>query len=234
MFAHVPRGGNVAIERRTRNPPKFPAELADTRVPVFHGRLGETDLCLGEAELAAAFAATGARRLESAGTMAASLGAAIAGELGYRIRRSAWGNGYATEGSLALIRKGFTELGVRLVFAETMAVTLASRRVMEKAGLRYVRTFHQDWPYRIPGDEHGDADLVFVEVQAGRPELADVWLTLGAPRDDGGADVWQIEGAPPGWMSRQGFERSSLTECWVGLVFSSPALGMNGSSVRWM
>ena len=34
-----------------------------------------------------------------------------------------------------------------------------------------------------------------------------------------------------GWMP---IERSSLTECWVGLVFSSPALGMNGSSVRWM
>ena len=29
-------------------------------------------------------------------------------------------------------------------------------------------------------------------------------------------------------------ERSSFTECCVGLVFSSPALGMNGSSVRWM
>ena len=34
-----------------------------------------------------------------------------------------------------------------------------------------------------------------------------------------------------GWMP---IERSSLTECWVGLVFSSPALGMNGTSVRWM
>ena len=29
-------------------------------------------------------------------------------------------------------------------------------------------------------------------------------------------------------------ERSSLTECCVGLVLSSPALGMNGTSVRWM
>lgn len=33
-------------------------------------------------------------------------------ELGYRLRRSAWGKGYATEGARALIRKGFTELGV--------------------------------------------------------------------------------------------------------------------------
>ena len=70
-------------------------------------------------------------------------------ELGYRLVRSAWGRGYATEGSRALIRKGFTELGVRRVVAETMAVNAASRRVMEKAGLGYVRTFHQQWPLTI-------------------------------------------------------------------------------------
>jgi RimJ/RimL family protein N-acetyltransferase len=79
-------------------------------------------------------------------------------ELGYRLRRSAWGKGYATEGSRALIRKGFTELGVRRVVAETMTINAASRRVMEKAGLRYVRTFHQEWPERIEGEEHGDVE----------------------------------------------------------------------------
>ncbi len=77
-------------------------------------------------------------------------------ELGYRLRRSAWGRGYATEGSRALIRKGFTELGVQRVVANAMAVNTASRRVMEKAGLTLVRRFHQEWPDRIPGDEHGD------------------------------------------------------------------------------
>jgi RimJ/RimL family protein N-acetyltransferase len=68
-------------------------------------------------------------------------------ELGYRLRKSAWGKGYATEGSRALIRKGFTESGVQRVTAEAMAVNQASRRVMEKAGLKLVRTFHQPWPY---------------------------------------------------------------------------------------
>ena len=76
-------------------------------------------------------------------------------ELGYRLRKSAWGKGYATEGSRALIRKGFTELGVQRVVAETMAVNTASRRVMEKADLRLVRTFHQPWPYPIEGDQFG-------------------------------------------------------------------------------
>jgi RimJ/RimL family protein N-acetyltransferase len=76
-------------------------------------------------------------------------------ELGYRLRKSAWGQGYATEGSRALIRKGFAEYGVQRVVAEAMAVNQASRRVMEKAGLQLVRTFHQPWPYPIDGDEFG-------------------------------------------------------------------------------
>ena len=78
--------------------------------------------------------------------------------LGFRLRKPAWGKGYATEGSRALMRKGFTELGARRVVAETMAANLASRRVLEKAGLNFVRTFHQPWPYRIDGRELGDVE----------------------------------------------------------------------------
>src|SRR5262245_39223708 len=79
-------------------------------------------------------------------------------ELGYRLRRPAWRKGYATEGSRALVEKAFGELGARRVWAETMAVNVASRRVMEKAGLRFVRTFLQEWPYRIEGEEEGDVE----------------------------------------------------------------------------
>jgi RimJ/RimL family protein N-acetyltransferase len=61
--------------------------------------------------------------------------------LGYRLRKSSWGKGYATEGVRALIRKGFTDNGVQRVFATTYQDNLASRRVMEKAGLTLVRTF---------------------------------------------------------------------------------------------
>jgi RimJ/RimL family protein N-acetyltransferase len=60
-------------------------------------------------------------------------------ELGYRLRRSAWGQGYATEGARALIRKGFTELGVQTVIATTYEQNTSSRRVMEKVGMRLVR-----------------------------------------------------------------------------------------------
>jgi len=84
-------------------------------------------------------------------------------ELGYRLRRSAWGKGYATEGSRALIHKGFTELGARRVIAQTMAVNLASRRVMEKAGLEYVRTFHLEWEDPLPGTEHGEVEYALTK-----------------------------------------------------------------------
>ena len=91
-------------------------------------------------------------------------------ELGYRFRKAAWGKGYATEGSRALIRKGFTDLGARRVFAETMVVNTASRRVMEKAGLKLVRTFHQPWPDPIPGDEHGDVEYALTRDEWERDE----------------------------------------------------------------
>jgi RimJ/RimL family protein N-acetyltransferase len=93
-------------------------------------------------------------------------------ELGYRLRKSAWGKGYASEVSRALIRKGFAELGVQRVVASTMVVNVASRRVMEKAGLMLVRTFHQPWPDRIPGEEHGDVEYALRKADWERREAA--------------------------------------------------------------
>jgi len=92
-------------------------------------------------------------------------------ELGYRLIAAAWGQGYATEGSVALIDKAFTQLGAQRVYAHTMAMHTASRRVMEKAGLQLVRTFKADWPIRIEGDEQGDVEyaLTLKEWVAMRP-----------------------------------------------------------------
>lgn len=47
---------------------------------------------------------------------------------------------------------------MRRVFATTMAVNLASRRVMEKCGLRFVRSFYLDWPEYIEGQEDGEVE----------------------------------------------------------------------------
>jgi RimJ/RimL family protein N-acetyltransferase len=62
-------------------------------------------------------------------------------ELGYRLVRSAWGKGLATEGSRALVQKGFDELGFEKISARALAANLASRRVMEKSGLTFEEHF---------------------------------------------------------------------------------------------
>lgn len=62
-------------------------------------------------------------------------------ELGYRLKRAAWRQGYATEGSLALLAHGFETLGVPQISARTLRGNAGSRGVMEKCGLRYVGDF---------------------------------------------------------------------------------------------
>jgi RimJ/RimL family protein N-acetyltransferase len=84
-------------------------------------------------------------------------------DLGYRLRRSAWNKGYATEGSRALISRGFTSLGVRRVFAHTMTVNTASRRVMEKCGLTLVRTTPYEGTDPIEGAEHGEVEYALTK-----------------------------------------------------------------------
>ena len=71
-------------------------------------------------------------------------------ELGYRLKRKFWGRGLATEGSRALLGNAFGEWRYEMVCARTLAVNLASRRVMEKIGLRFEREFF--WgPDVLPG-----------------------------------------------------------------------------------
>ena len=65
-------------------------------------------------------------------------------ELGYRLVRAAWGKGFASEGSRALIRKGFTELGVEKVVADTLASNVRSLQVMEALGMRWEASFVLD------------------------------------------------------------------------------------------
>jgi RimJ/RimL family protein N-acetyltransferase len=84
-------------------------------------------------------------------------------ELGYRLRRPAWHEGYATEGSRALIGTGFTDLGVERVFAHTMTVNTASRHVLEKCGLTLVRTIPYEGTYVIEGAEHGEVEYALTK-----------------------------------------------------------------------
>jgi RimJ/RimL family protein N-acetyltransferase len=84
-------------------------------------------------------------------------------ELGFRLRRSVWGLGYATEGARAVVAHALDVLGYRRVFARALNDNPASIRVMEKAGL----TPAGPWSYRgMPGVE-------YAIVRDGAPAAAD-------------------------------------------------------------
>jgi RimJ/RimL family protein N-acetyltransferase len=81
---------------------------------------------------------------------------ATTAELGYRLRRAAWGRGLATEGSRALLDHAFRTLALPRVWAGTMAVNAGSRGVMEKLGLHLERTVAEEWDDPLPGAEQGE------------------------------------------------------------------------------
>ena len=56
-------------------------------------------------------------------------------ELGWRLARSAWGHGYATEAGLAALRYGFDAMGLPEVVAVTMARNVRSQAVMRRIGM---------------------------------------------------------------------------------------------------
>jgi RimJ/RimL family protein N-acetyltransferase len=65
-------------------------------------------------------------------------------ELGYRLRRAAWGRGYATEMSRVLLAQGFDRLAYERVIARAEVDNAASWRVMEKLGMRRERELSED------------------------------------------------------------------------------------------
>jgi RimJ/RimL family protein N-acetyltransferase len=88
--------------------------------------------------------------------------------LGYRLAHDAWGKGLATEGGRALIERAFADLGAERVSAQTMAVNERSRRVMERCGMRLVRTFSEHFDDPLPGTEHGEVEYAITKAE---------WLT---------------------------------------------------------
>jgi len=52
----------------------------------------------------------------------------------------------------------FRDLGAQRVWAETMTVNARSRRVMDRCGLRYVRTVHREWEDPIDGAQLGEVE----------------------------------------------------------------------------
>lgn len=62
-------------------------------------------------------------------------------EIGWRLKKEAWGKGYATEGATACLHYGFTEMGFHDVYSFTAEINLPSQNVMKKIGMDFIKHF---------------------------------------------------------------------------------------------
>ncbi len=78
-------------------------------------------------------------------------------EIGFFLKRSAWGRGYATEACKRLLQFAFQEVSLNEVVASVDEDNFASKKVLEKSGLLdrgRTRCYGKDSPiYRITRDE---------------------------------------------------------------------------------
>lgn len=58
-------------------------------------------------------------------------------DLGFRFFRNQWGNGYATEASMACLNYGFNHLNLQKIIGRASQENKASIRVLEKIGMRF-------------------------------------------------------------------------------------------------
>jgi RimJ/RimL family protein N-acetyltransferase len=85
-------------------------------------------------------------------------------EIGWRLQRSAWGQGYATEGAWACLRVGFERLGLAEIVSFTSRLNRPSIAVMRRIGLRNA---HADFDH--PGVPVGSPLRRHVLYRIGRP-----------------------------------------------------------------
>lgn len=65
-------------------------------------------------------------------------------DLGYRLIRRHWGNGYATEAAKACLHYGFEQMNLTTIYGRADAENIASRQVLLKCGLQYTGNFIED------------------------------------------------------------------------------------------
>lgn len=155
----------------------LPAILRDYAEPGRLGRLAAIDTATGQ------FA--GQFSLRPANSPGLTEGDGL--ELGYRLAPAFWGRGLATEGARTMVLAAFTSLRAERVVATTMAANVGSWRVLEKCGLRRIRTFWYDGPDPLPGAELGE----YVYEQASHD-----WARTGraAPGDQVPAPATRVSG----------------------------------------
>ena len=62
-------------------------------------------------------------------------------DIGWRLQKSAWNHGFATEGAIACLDYAFETIGLQKIISIAPAINLPSQNVMTKIGMRKIGTF---------------------------------------------------------------------------------------------
>ncbi len=144
-------------------------------------------------------------------------------EVAYWIKRSCWGEGYASEAAVRMVALGFDTLGLDRIWGAVLDANSASRRVLEKSGLRvYGETMIDGRAAQVLKIERADfvaaADFPVLYVAAAAL-IDDDGRVLLAQRPPGKAmaGLWEFPGGkvepgerPDGALARELAEEISL------------------------
>ncbi|WP_245647323.1 GNAT family N-acetyltransferase [Microtetraspora niveoalba] len=88
-------------------------------------------------------------------------------EIGWRLARSAWGHGYASEAARAALEYGFGVAGLKEIVSFTAVVNTRSRRVMERIGM--TRDLDGDFDHPALAEDSPLRRHVLYRIGAGDP-----------------------------------------------------------------
>lgn len=120
VMRFIPRGASPTIERTRASIERFVRHEREHGFALWAVELKDTGALIGDAGL----------------FLVEGLGPEV--EVAYHFGKAWWGQGYATEAARACLDFGFRECGLTEIIAICYPEHAASRRVMEKAGMRFV------------------------------------------------------------------------------------------------
>jgi RimJ/RimL family protein N-acetyltransferase len=116
----IPRGASPSVDRTRASIERFMRHERENGFGLWAVELKETGELIGDCGL----------------FLVQGVGPEV--EVAYHFAKEQWGKGIATEAASACLAHGFKECGLTEIIAICFPEHVASRRVMEKSGMRYV------------------------------------------------------------------------------------------------
>jgi ribosomal-protein-alanine N-acetyltransferase len=120
VMQFIPRGASPSVDRTRASIERFMRHERENGFALWVAELKETGELIGDCGL----------------FLVEGVGPEV--EVAYHFGKEWWGSGYATEAATACLAYGFKECALSEIIAICYPEHLASRRVMEKSGMRYV------------------------------------------------------------------------------------------------